>query len=345
MPTRNAPDAATVTAGAAARRDPRRSVSVVIPVFNERESLQPLHERTRAALEAAGVPFEVILVDDGSRDGSAQVIQALAAGDARTRGILLRRNFGKAAALAAGFDVARGDVIVTLDADLQDDPAEIPRFLDRLDEGVDLVSGWKQHRRDPFGKVVASRIFNFATRLLTGVSLHDINCGFKAYRREVVEDIRLYGELHRFIPVLASARGFSVAELPVVHHPRAHGRSKYNFERYARGLIDLVTVLFLMKFRTRPAHLFGGLGLVFIAAGAAITAYLAWLWLRGEGPIGTRPLFALGLFLMIVGLQSATFGLLAEMVTHLVQRNRDTYVVRTEVGRGLPERDRAGEAL
>ena len=322
---------------------PTLSVSVVVPLFNERETLPTLHERIRAALAPIGVPFEVILVDDGSRDGSAAAIRDIVGGDPCTRAIILRRNFGKAAALAAGFEAARGDVIITMDADLQDDPAEIPRFLEQLENGFDLVSGWKRHRQDPFGKVVASRLFNLATRVLTGGSLHDINCGFKAYRREVVQDIRLYGELHRFIPALASARGFSVGELEVVHHPRRHGESKYRFHRYLRGLIDLVTVHFLMKFRTRPAHLFGGIGLLFLAAGAAISAYLAWLWFQGQGPIGTRPLFAFGLFLMIVGLQSATFGLLAEMVTHLVQRNRDTYVVRAQSGRGLPARDPAGE--
>ncbi len=232
-------------------------------------------------------------MDDGSRDGSWSVLSNLAASDPRVRAIRFRRNFGKAAALTAGFAAARGERIFTLDADLQDDPAEIPRFLERLDEGYDVVSGWKKTRHDPWHKVIPSRIFNGMVSRLTGCRLHDHNCGFKLYRREVVREVGIYGELHRFVPVLAHARGFRVGEIEVHHRPRKHGSSKYGFSRFLKGFLDLLTVRFLTRFRQRPLHILGALGVVMLTVGLVGLTYLAVLWVIGDRPIGNRPLLLL----------------------------------------------------
>jgi len=228
--------------------------------------------------------------------------------------IRLRRNFGKAAALATGFDNARGETVVTIDGDLQDDPAEIPRLLAKLAEGYDLVSGWKTRRRDPLRRRIPSRIFNWVTGRVSGLRLHDMNCGLKAYRAEVVQGMRLYGELHRFIPVLAHYRGFRATELPVNHRPREHGRSRYGVERYVRGFLDLLTVSFIGRYRHRPLHLFGGLGLVLGAIGFVVLAYLTVLKALGHA-IGDRPLLTLGVLLVVVGLQFFSLGLISEMLT------------------------------
>jgi dolichol-phosphate mannosyltransferase len=230
------------------------------------------------------------------------------------RVVRLRRNFGKAAALVAGFDQARGEIVVTIDGDLQDDPAEIPRLLAKLEEGFDLVTGWKTHRRDPISRRLLSRIFNRVTSAFSGVRLHDMNCGLKAYRAEVVHGLRLYGELHRFIPVLAHERGYRVAELPVNHRPREHGRSRYGVERYLRGFLDLLTVSFMGRYRHRPLHLFGGLGLILGLLGFAVLAYLTVVKLLGHA-IGQRPLLTLGVLLVVVGLQFFSLGLISEMIT------------------------------
>jgi glycosyltransferase involved in cell wall biosynthesis len=226
----------------------------------------------------------------------------------------LRRNFGKAAALQAGFLEARGDVVVTIDADLQDDPAEIPKLLAKLDEGFDLVSGWKARRNDPLPRRVFSRVFNWSTGVISGVRLHDVNCGLKAYRAEVLQGMRIYGELHRFIPVLASYRGFRVAEIPVNHRPRQHGRSRYGPERYLRGFFDLLSVTFMGRYRYRPLHLFGGVGMLMGAVGFVILLYLTIEWFWGQG-IGGRPLFTLGVLLVVVGIQFVSLGLLSELIT------------------------------
>jgi dolichol-phosphate mannosyltransferase len=230
------------------------------------------------------------------------------------RVVRLRRNFGKAAALVAGFDQARGETIVTIDGDLQDDPAEIPRLLAKLEEGFDLVSGWKARRRDPLRRRVGSRIFNAVTGRLSGVRLHDMNCGLKAYRAEVVRGLRIYGELHRFVPVLAHHRGYRIAELPVNHRPREHGRSRYGMERYLRGFLDLLTVSFIGRYRHRPLHLFGGLGLALGLVGFAILVYLTVVKLAGHA-IGQRPLLTLGVLLVVVGMQFLSLGLISEMIT------------------------------
>jgi glycosyltransferase involved in cell wall biosynthesis len=289
-------------------------ISVVVPLHNEERSIALLHEELEAALDPLGEPWEAVYVDDGSTDGSFAALTRLHAHKENVRVVRLRRNFGKAAALAAGFAQAAGDRVVTLDGDLQDDPAEIPRLLAKLDEGFDLVSGWKTHRRDPLTRRVLSRIFNRVTSAFSGVRLHDMNCGLKAYRAEVVHGLRLYGELHRFIPVLAHYRGFRIAELPVNHRPREHGRSRYGPERYLRGFLDLLTVSFIGRYRHRPLHLFGGLGLVLGFIGSAILVYLTVLKILGHA-IGHRPLLMLGVLLVVIGMQFFSLGLISEMIT------------------------------
>jgi glycosyltransferase involved in cell wall biosynthesis len=260
------------------------------------------------------VDWELVYVDDGSTDGSYRELVRLHGAHENVRVVRLRRNFGKAAALAAGIDAAAGEIIVTMDADLQDDPAEIPRLLAKLDDGYDLVSGWKCDRQDPFFRRFVSRIYNGATRWATGVALHDMNCGLKAYRAEVFENVRLYGERHRFVPVLAHHLGFSVTELPVNHRPRANGKSRFGIERYLRSPFDLLTIVFMGRYRYRPLHLFGGIGLGSCVAGFAILFYLTVMKIGGAG-IGERPLFMLGILLMVVGVQFLSLGLIGEMLT------------------------------
>ncbi len=289
-------------------------ISVVVPLRDEELTVALLYDELLAVLEPLGLPWEVVYVDDGSRDGSWAALTLLYADRDNVRVVRLRRNFGKATALQAGFAQAEGDVIVTMDADLQDDPAEIPRLLARLEEGYDLVSGWKTRRRDPLSRRLVSKIFNTVTGWLSGVPLHDMNCGLKAYRADVVRGLRLYGELHRFIPVLAHHRGYRVTELAVNHRAREHGRSRYGLERYVRGFLDLLTVSFLGRYRTRPLHLFGGLGLALGALGSGVLLYLTVIKIGGAS-IGGRPLLILGVLLVVVGLQLFSLGLIAEMVT------------------------------
>ncbi len=306
----------------------RIEVSAVLPVLDEVESLGVLHRELTEVLTRLGRPYEILFIDDGSRDGSFERIEKLALEDDRVRGVQLRRNFGKAAALAVGFREARGDIIVTLDADLQDDPAEVPKLLNRLEDGFDLVSGWKQDRQDPRSKTWPSRLFNRVTGFLTGVRLHDFNSGFKIYRREVVQEIRLYGELHRFIPALAAWRGFRIAEVPVHHRARQYGRSKFGSARLWRGFLDLLTVLFLTRYTRRPLHLFGGLGLIAWTVGFVVNAYLTGIWLAGAQPIGTRPLLAFGVLSMLVGVQFFAVGLLSELVLSYQTRSADDVSIR-----------------
>jgi dolichol-phosphate mannosyltransferase len=289
-------------------------ISVVVPVHDEERSVALLYDELRSALEPLDTPWEAIFVDDGSTDGTFSALTRLHAAEHNVRVVRLRRNFGKAAALVAGFDQARGETVVTIDGDLQDDPAEIPRLLAKLDEGFDLVSGWKTHRRDPLSRRILSRIFNRVTSAFSGVRMHDMNCGLKAYRAEVVHGLRLYGELHRFIPVLAHYRGFRIAELPVNHRPREHGRSRYGVERYVRGFLDLLTVSFIGRYRHRPLHLFGGLGLILGFIGSAILVYLTVVKALGHA-IGQRPLLLLGVLLVVIGMQFFSLGLISEMIT------------------------------
>jgi glycosyltransferase involved in cell wall biosynthesis len=289
-------------------------ISVVVPVHDEERSVEPLYKELRSALEPLGRAWEAVFVDDGSADGSFAALTRLHAMAPNIEVVRLRRNFGKAAALAAGFRHASGDVVVTIDADLQDDPAEIPRLLAKLDEGFDLVCGWKTERRDPLTRRLLSRIFNGVVGRVSGLRLHDMNCGLKAYRADVVRNLRIYGELHRFLPVLAHDRGYRVAELPVNHRPREHGRSNYGVERYMRGFLDFMTVWFMGRYRHRPLHLFGGLGLALGAIGTVLLVYLTVLKLSGEA-IGHRPLLTLGVLLVVVGLQFFSLGLLSELIT------------------------------
>ncbi len=309
------------------------SVSVVVPIHNEEESLRTLHAELAAVLDrVASGSFELIFVDDGSKDASWGVVRELSASDPRVRAIKFRRNFGKAAALTAGFEAARGAIVFTLDGDLQDDPAEIPNFLAKLDEGFDVVSGWKKRRHDPWHKVGPSRVFNLLVSKLTGCRLHDHNCGFKAYRREVFKDVFIYGELHRFVPVLAFAKGFRVAEVVVNHRARKFGHSKYGFTRFLKGLLDLMTVQFLSRFGQRPLHVFGGIGLALIAVGGLGMLFMAILWLVGDRPIGPRPLLSYSETLLGVGTQLFCLGILAELITSYNLKAEDTYSVAERIG-------------
>ena len=289
-------------------------ISVVVPVHNEERSIALLHEELQAALDPLGEEWEAVYVDDGSTDGSFSALTRLHAREDNVRVVRLRRNFGKAAALAAGFAQAAGERVVTIDGDLQDDPSEIPRLLAKLQEGFDLVTGWKARRRDPISRRIPSKIFNWVAGWMSGLRLHDMNCGLKAYRGEVVHSLVLYGELHRFIPVLAHEQGYRVAELPVNHRPRKHGRSRYGLERYLRGFLDLLTVSFMGRYRHRPLHLFGGLGLLLGGTGTAVLVYLTIVKLAGHA-IGQRPLLTLGVLLVVVGMQFFTLGLISEMIT------------------------------
>jgi glycosyltransferase involved in cell wall biosynthesis len=303
-------------------------VTVLVPVLDEAGTVRELASRVAAVLDGIGRSFEIVFVDDGSRDGTPDRVREAREADPRVKLVRLRRNFGKAAALSAGFDQARGRIVITMDGDLQDDPEEIPRFLEALDSrDLDLVSGWKQHRQDPASKRLPSLLFNWVTRRVAGVDLHDFNCGFKAYRREVLEQISVYGELHRYIPVLASRRGFSIGEIPVNHHPRQYGTSKYGWDRLYKGLLDLITVLFITRYTRRPLHLFGAVGLSFLGLGFGINLYLAILWMSGEH-LSNRPLLLLGVLLMLLGIQVLTTGLLGEMITFKNFRRPDSYSVK-----------------
>ena len=298
----------------------------VIPVCDEAETVRELALGIRRHVQPH--PYEIVFVDDGSRDGSLEVIKSLAREFPEVRYISFRRNFGKSAALDAGFDAAKGEIVFTMDADLQDDPAEIPAFLAKLEEGFDLVSGWKKERHDPLGKTLPSKVFNWTARLITGVKLHDMNCGFKAYRSEVVRELTLYGDLHRFVPALALWRGFSVGELPVQHHPRRFGTSKFGVERFLRGLFDLITVYFLTAYTARPMHLFGKVGLLTGALGVVGIVYLyALKFLTGSG-IGSRPLLFISIFLMGTGIQIFLFGLITELIVSQKKRTTADYSIR-----------------
>lgn len=300
--------------------------SVVIPLLNEAESLRPLYEKLNQILPSLG-KYELIFVDDGSTDNSFSILTELHAQDQNVKVIQLRRNFGKSDALAAGFNQAKGKIVVTLDADLQDDPSEIPALINKLKDGFDLVSGWKYERKDALPKRMASRIFNKVASVLTGIPIHDFNCGLKAYKVEVVRDIQLYGELHRYIPALAYWKGYKVGEVKVKHHPRKYGKSKFGMERYLRGFFDLFTVIFLTKYTRRPLHLFGILGLLSLVIGFVINAYLSIIWFMGQS-IGHRPLLMLGVLLMVMGVQFISIGLLGEMIAVTKQDKVEKHTIK-----------------
>ena len=297
-------------------------ISIVVPLFNEQDSLEELVRRIQQSVTNDRLGnFEVLLIDDGSIDKSWTIIEKISAENEAVHGVRFRRNFGKAAALAAGFSIAKGHSIVTMDADLQDDPKELVRLMEKLDSGFDVVSGWKQTRYDPWHKRWPSLVFNGILRRFSGLQLHDFNCGLKAYRREVLHEITLYGEMHRFIPVLAAARGFRVAEVSVQHHPRVHGVSKYGVSRILKGFLDLFTVVFITRFRYRPQHLLGGIGMGACSIAGVILVGLMATWLisglgLGMLPVNLheRPLFYLAMVLFLLGAQMMGVGLIAELV-------------------------------
>jgi len=305
-------------------------VSIVVPFLNEEESLEELFSRIKEAADNSHLSFEVCFVDDGSTDNSLEVVKNLRKTFSNIKILSFRKNYGKSAALSEGFKLAEGDNIITMDADLQDDPAEIPNLIQKLDEGFDMVSGWKKKRHDPISKTLPSKFFNFTTSFLTGIKIHDFNCGLKAYRRDVIKEIPVYGELHRYLPVLAHWRGFRVGEIVVQHHARKYGVTKFGWKRLFHGFFDLVTVLFITRYRQKPLHLFGTVGLISVTFGFVILLYLSILWLQGHG-IGDRPLLFLGILLMIVGMQSFSLGLIGEMITNS-KDEEVSYSIREEIG-------------
>ncbi len=307
-------------------------VSIVIPVYNEVENLERLHRRLQEALQHLPHPWEVVYVDDGSTDGSHRVLERLAGEDPdHVRVVFLRRNFGQTAAIAAGIDHARGDVLVFLDADLQNDPVDIPRLLDKLAEGYDVVSGWRKDRQDPFlTRVLPSRMANALISWVTGVHLHDYGCTLKAYRREILQGFRLYGEMHRFLPAYAASVGARITEIPVRHHPRRFGRSKYGLSRTFKVLLDLFTVKFLLSYFHKPMYLFGSMGLTLILPSTLLLIVLIVRRIVWKVGLLTSPLFQLSLMFIILGFQSLLMGLLAEILVRTYHESQDkpVYFVR-----------------
>ncbi|NMB83261.1 MAG: glycosyltransferase [Ignavibacteria bacterium] len=304
-----------------------KRVSIVIPLYNEEDALRPLYAELKKAFKNYSTDYELVFVDDGSTDKSLSIIKELARTDNRIKFISFRANYGKSAALQMGFKHSTGDAIVTMDADLQDDPSEIQNLLRKLEEGYDLVSGWKKKRYDPFIKKISSRFFNFVTRVLTRIKIHDFNCGLKAYRKDVVHSINVYGELHRYIPVLAKWRGFSISEIVVKHHPRRYGKTKFGISRFFKGFIDLITVIFTTRYVKRPMHLFGFVGLIAAFAGFVVSLYLTYeKFVLGIG-INNRPIFFLGILLIIVGIQFFAIGLIGELIVHSNQDEKE-YVIK-----------------
>jgi glycosyltransferase involved in cell wall biosynthesis len=310
-------------------------LSIIIPLLDEAGNLELLHQRLTGAMAALNLTYEILFVDDGSTDDSPVILERLHEADSHVKVLQFRRNFGKTAALSAGFSHARGEMLITMDADLQDDPAEIGAMLEKLEEGNDLVAAWRVERQDGIDKTWPSRFFNLVVAKVTGLPLHDFNCGFKAYRHQVTESLKLYGELHRFVPVLAHQHGFRVTELPVRHHPRHAGASKYGAKRLIKGFLDFATVLFLTNYLKRPLHLFGLGGLAVFGIGFTINLYLAFLWMlrefggvAGIAPIGTRPLLSVGILTLILGIQIISVGLLGEMVRFFSFRPQDEYTLK-----------------
>ncbi len=297
-------------------------LSIIIPVHNEEENIVPLYEKLYCTLSGLEITHEIIFIDDGSTDNTFKEIKSIR--DNRIRIIRFQRNFGKAAALSCGFNKSKGEVVITMDGDLQDDPKEIPKFLEKLKE-FDMVSGWKSKRYDPVSKTLPSRFFNRLTSCVTRIKINDFNCGYKGYRSDVVKNINLYGEFHRYIPVLADWKGYTVGEVKVEHHPRIHGKSKYGIERILKGFLDLITVTFLMLYKKRPLHIFGGVGLLLGFVGILISGYLFLLWIVGA-KIGDRPLLSLGILLTVIGVQFISMGLIGELITN--SRNNDDYIIK-----------------
>jgi len=292
-----------------------KKLSIIIPLLDEEESIKPLVSAIHRSLLNKRIQYEIIFIDDGSKDNSLKIIKELNTQNKNIKYFSFQKNYGKSAALQVGFINATGHAIITMDADLQDDPAEILNLLKKLDEGYDLVSGWKKKRQDPFIKKISSRFFNFITRILTGIKIHDFNCGLKAYRNDVVKNIRVYGELHRYVPVLARWQGYKVSEIVVKHHPRRYGKTKFGISRFFKGFIDLITVLFATRYIKRPMHFFGFLGAFAFFIGIIVNGYLTYQWIIGI-PLSNRPMLFLGILLIIVGVQFFSIGLLGEILVH-----------------------------
>ncbi len=302
-------------------------LSILIPLYDEEESLPELYEKLTSVLKTFKRSYEIIFIDDGSIDGSFKILEELFQKDKNVRVFQFRKNYGKSAAFSCGFEEARGKYIITMDADLQDDPEEIPGLIEKLEDGYDLVSGWKKKRYDPFIKRTTSKFYNLTTSFFSGIRLHDFNCGIKAYRHEVIKSIQIYGQLHRFIPVLAYWQGFIVSEKVVKHHPRKYGRTKFGLSRFTAGLFDLFTVVFLHKFKKRPLHLFGSVGLISFFVGLTMNLVLAYQRIFAEKYLSNRPLLFLAVMLVIVGVQFISIGLLGEMITE-TQKRQDDYSVK-----------------
>ncbi len=309
-------------------------VSIVVPVLDEEGSLGELHGRITKVMQTMGRSYEIVYVDDGSRDGSLRILKDLYSKDPNTKVLSFRKTYGKSAALAVGFDEALGEIIVTIDADLQDDPSEIPNLIGELERGYDLVSGWKKSRKDPISKTAPSKLFNKVTSWVTGLRLHDINCGLKAYRRTVTDQIKLYGQLHRFLPVFAHKEGFRVGEVAVMHHPRRHGRTKYGVGRFLHGFLDLLTVILVTGYTRSPLHFFGSIGIAFTLVGFVINCVILGIRIKYGNIQGRHPLLMLGVLLMILGFQLISTGLLAELITRSVHRGRSEYSVKLRLAHG-----------
>lgn len=298
----------------------KHGISVIVPLFNEERSLRELYQRLTSMLSDTAAWHEILFIDDGSTDGSLGVLKSLREMDSRVKIISFQRNYGKSAALSEGFNAVKGDVVVTIDADLQDNPEEIPSLLEKLDEGFDLVSGWKMDRKDPITKTLPSKLFNAVTSVASGIKLHDFNCGLKVYRLDVVKRISVYGELHRFIPVLASWEGFRVTEKRVAHDERRFGKSKYGARRFLNGFFDLMTVMFITRRSTSPLHFFGRIAVLFLAVGGLINLFFLIQWVAGRG-LHVRPIMVGGMVLIVMALQIGSFGLLAELISSKMERS------------------------
>ncbi|PID58415.1 MAG: glycosyltransferase [Ignavibacteriae bacterium] len=316
------------------KKFPFRKVSVLVPLFNEEDSLNTLTKLINEVFENISSGYELLFVDDGSTDDSLKKIKELAKTNNRINYISFRKNYGKSAALNVGFKNVSGDVVITMDADLQDDPEEIPNLLDEMQKGYDLVSGWKKQRHDPFIKKYSSRFFNYVTKILTGIKIHDFNCGLKAYKKTVVKSLNVHGELHRYIPVLADWKGFKISEVVVKHHPRRYGKTKFGISRFFKGFIDLITVIFTTRYIQRPLHFFGMLGVASFLIGFSIDAYLSILWFLDKIHLSNRPVLFLGTVLIIVGVQFFSLGLIGEMLVH-DDRKKDNYGIREKKLRNL----------
>jgi len=318
-------------------------ISIVVPVLDEEGTIAELHRRLVEVMDQMGRSFEIIFVDDGSRDGSPEILKSVYESDPRVKVLSFRRHYGKSAALAVGFEEARGEIIVTIDADLQDDPREIPALVNELERGYDLVSGWKRRRNDPLSKTVPSKIFNTVTSWATGLKLHDINSGLKAYRRAVTDEVKVYGELHRFLPVFAHKESFRVGEIPVAHHPRKFGRTKYGARRFLHGFLDLLTVIMITGYTRSPLHFFGTIGIVLTLVGVCINSVLVYFKVRYGNIQGRTPLLMLGVLLMILGFQLVSTGLLAELITRAGHKGRKEYSLKARFSHGESEEGRGVE--